>query len=143
MIHRALFGSIERFFGILTEHYIGAFPVWLAAEQVRILTLTDHQQEYAAQLAEQLRAADFRVTVDDRADKIGAKIRHAQLQKIPYMLIVGAKEQEAGGVAVRSRLGGDIGVMPVAAFIDQLRMEESTRGQRTVDPHATLLAQGT
>jgi len=132
MIHRALFGSIERFFGILTEHYIGAFPVWLAAEQVRILTLTDHQHEYAIQLADTLRETDFRVTVDERAEKIGAKIRHAQLQKVPYMLIVGAKEQEAGVVAVRGKVSGDIGVMPLRHFMEQLRAEEISRGQTVV-----------
>lgn len=132
MIHRALFGSIERFFGILTEHYIGAFPVWLAAEQVRILTLTDHQHEYAIQLADTLREADIRVTVDERAEKIGAKIRHAQLQKVPYMLIVGAKEQEAGVVAVRGKVSGDIGVMPLRHFMEQLRAEEISRGQTVV-----------
>jgi len=132
MIHRALFGSIERFFGILTEHYIGAFPVWLAAEQVRVLTLTDSQKEYAEGIAEKLRAVDFRVTVDDRAEKIGAKIRHAQLQKIPYMLIVGAKEQEAGTVAVRGKVTGDIGVMPLDLFMEQLRQEEETKGQKVI-----------
>jgi len=132
MIHRALFGSIERFFGILTEHYIGAFPVWLAAEQVRILTLTDHQHEYANQLADILRDADIRVTVDERAEKIGAKIRNAQMQKVPYMLIVGAKEQEAGVVAVRGKVSGDIGVMPLKHFMEQLRAEETSRGQTVV-----------
>ncbi len=132
MIHRALFGSIERFFGILTEHYIGAFPVWLAAEQVRILTLTENQAAYAGQLAEALRSADFRVTVDDRNEKIGAKIRNAQLQKIPYMLVVGAKEQEAGLVAVRGKVSGDIGVMTLEQFMAQLRTEEATRGQTVV-----------
>ena len=132
MIHRALFGSIERFFGILTEHYIGAFPVWLAAEQVRILTLTDSQAEYAQTLAGTLREADFRVTVDDRSEKIGAKIRKAQIEKVPYMLIVGAKEQEAGMVAVRGKVSGDIGLMTLPKFMDQLRVEETSRGQTVV-----------
>jgi threonyl-tRNA synthetase len=132
MIHRALFGSIERFFGILTEHYIGAFPVWLAAEQVRILTLTDSQIEYANGIADKLREADFRVSVDDRAEKIGAKIRNAQMEKIPYMLIVGAKEQEASAVAVRGKVSGDIGVMSLENFMAQLRLEETSRGRTTV-----------
>jgi threonyl-tRNA synthetase len=132
MIHRALFGSIERFFGILTEHYIGAFPVWLAAEQVRILTLTDAQKDYAGQIADKLRDADFRVTVDDRAEKIGAKIRNAQMEKIPYMLIAGYKEQEAGIVAVRGKVSGDIGTMPLDVFMSQLRLEETSRGQTVI-----------
>jgi threonyl-tRNA synthetase len=143
MIHRALFGSIERFFGILTEHYIGAFPVWLAAEQVRILTLTEHQHAYAESLAETLRAADFRVTVDDRNEKIGAKIRNAQLQKIPYMLVVGAKEQEAGAVAVRGKVSGDIGVMSLNEFMEQLRLEETSRGQTVVSRVAAAAASQT
>ena len=143
MIHRALFGSIERFFGILTEHYIGAFPVWLAAEQVRILTLTEHQLEYAQTLAETLRAADFRVTVDDRNEKIGAKIRNAQLQKIPYMLVVGAKEQEAGAVAARGKVSGDIGVMSLKEFMEQLRVEETSRGQTVVSRVAAAAASQT
>ncbi|HMP90548.1 MAG TPA: threonine--tRNA ligase [Kiritimatiellia bacterium] len=132
MIHRALFGSIERFFGILTEHYIGAFPVWLAPEQVRVLTLTDNQREYAAAIAETLRTSDFRVTMDDRSEKIGAKIRNAQLQKIPYMLIVGAKEQEAGMVAVRGKVSGDIGVMSLEDFMSRLRVEEESKGKQVV-----------
>ncbi len=143
MIHRALFGSIERFFGILTEHYIGAFPVWLAAEQVRILTLTEHQYEYAQSIAATLREADFRVTVDDRNEKIGAKIRNAQLQKIPYMIVVGAKEQEAGSVAVRGKVTGDIGVMSLQTFMEQLRVEETTRGQSVVSRIAAVEASQT
>lgn len=140
MIHRALFGSIERFFGILTEHYIGAFPVWLAAEQVRVLTLTDNQRDYAQSIADTLREMDFRVTVDDRAEKIGAKIRHAQVEKIPYMLVVGAREQEAERVAVRSRVSGDLGVMPLRAFTEQLRGEEASRGRMTVANPAAVVA---
>ncbi len=132
MIHRALFGSIERFFGILTEHHIGAFPVWLAAEQVRVLTLTENQHDYAAQIVDTLRELDFRVGLDERNEKIGAKIRQGQLQKIPYMLVVGAKEQEAGTIAVRSRVTGDIGVMDLKEFVAQLRIEESSRGQTVV-----------
>jgi threonyl-tRNA synthetase len=138
MIHRALFGSIERFFGILTEHYIGAFPVWLAAEQVRVLTLTNDQDDYAQQIADTLFEADFRVTVDKRNEKVGAKIRNAQLMKIPYMLVVGGREQEAGKVAVRSRINGDLGVMTLEQFMEQLRMEETSRGQTPVAAAASV-----
>ncbi len=138
MIHRALFGSIERFFGILTEHYIGAFPVWLAAEQVRVLTLTNDQDDYAQQIADTLFEADFRVSVDKRNEKVGAKIRNAQLMKIPYMLVVGGREQEAGKVAVRSRINGDLGVMTLEQFMEQLRMEETSRGQTPVAAAASV-----
>ena len=96
MIHRALLGSLERFFGILTEHYKGAFPLWLAPEQVRVLPLTDQQLDYAKQVADTLLAAGVRVTVDGSAGKIGAKIRNAQVEKIPYMLVVGPREATAG-----------------------------------------------
>ena len=123
MVHRALLGSLERFFGILIEHYGGAFPLWLAPEQVRILPLTDKQIEAARQVAETLRAADLRVTVDGGAGKLGAKIRNAQLAKIPYMLILGPKEVEAGTISVRSRAGGDQGALGVAAFIEQVKTE--------------------
>ncbi|MFA5044071.1 MAG: threonine--tRNA ligase, partial [Kiritimatiellia bacterium] len=123
MVHRALLGSLERFFGILIEHYGGAFPLWLAPEQVRILPLTDKQVETARQIAATLRAADLRVTVDEGAGKLGAKIRNAQLEKIPYMLILGPKEAEAGTVSVRRRAGGDQGALSVAAFIQQVKTE--------------------
>ena len=123
MVHRALLGSLERFFGILIEHYGGAFPLWLAPEQVRILPLTDKQIEAARQVAETLRAADLRVTVDEGTGKLGAKIRNAQLEKIPYMLILGPKEAQAGTISVRSRAGGDQGASSVAAFIQQVKTE--------------------
>jgi threonyl-tRNA synthetase len=129
MVHRALFGSIERFFGILVEHYAGAFPLWLAPEQVRLLPLTDKQHELARGLAEQFGAEDFRVTVDERNEKIGAKIRAAQLEKIPYMLIIGPKEAEQGLVSVRHRTAGDQGVMTPAAFMERLRAEGRPGGQ--------------
>lgn len=116
MVHRALLGSIERFFGILIEHYAGAFPVWLAPEQVRILPLTDGQLDFAKQLAATLRAEDVRVDIDVHADKLGAKIRRAQAEKVPFMLVIGKREAEAGQVSVRSRSEGDLGVMDVAAF---------------------------
>lgn len=105
MVHRALFGSIERFFGILVEHYGGAFPLWLAPEQVRVLPLSEDQIAAADELAAELRKEDIRVTVDYKAGKIGAKIRNAQMDKVPYMLVLGAKEIESGTLAVRDRTG--------------------------------------
>ena len=121
MVHRALLGSIERFFGILIEHYAGAFPVWLAAEQVRVLPLTDDQIPFANELAARLRGEDARVTIDTHADKLGAKIRRAQAEKVPYMLVVGKREAESGAVAVRSRSEGDQGTMSIDAFMEMFR----------------------
>ena len=123
MVHRALLGSLERFFGILIEHYAGAFPLWLAPEQVRVLPLSDKQLVYARRVADELRAVDARVAVDEAADKLGAKIRRAQLDKIPYMLVVGGREAEAGVVAVRSRETGDQGAVPLAEFVKRIRTE--------------------
>ncbi len=123
MVHRALLGSLERFFGILIEHYAGAFPLWLAPEQVRVLPLSDKQLGYARHVADELRAGDARVAVDEAADKLGAKIRRAQLDKIPYMLVVGGREAEAGVVAVRSRETGDQGAVPLAEFVKRIRTE--------------------
>ena len=123
MVHRALLGSLERFFGILIEHYAGAFPLWLAPEQVRVLPLSDKQLDYARCVAGELQAGDVRVTVDEAADKLGAKIRRAQLEKIPYMLVVGGREAEAGVVAVRSRETGDQGTVPLADFVKRVRTE--------------------
>jgi threonyl-tRNA synthetase len=117
MIHRTCYGSIERFIGILIEHYVGAFPVWLAPVQVKILPITDRQLEYAQTLAAQMKAKDIRVEIDDRNEKIGYKIREGQMEKVPYMLIVGDKEKETGTVAVRQRGKGDIGSVPAADFI--------------------------
>jgi threonyl-tRNA synthetase len=111
MVHRALLGSLERFFGVLIEHYGGAFPFWLADEQVRILPLTEKQNDHCRSVAESFRAADIRVSVDEKSEKVGAKIRRAQLNKIPYMLIVGPKEVESGTVSVRSRKEGNQGEM--------------------------------
>src|SRR6266403_2542731 len=110
MVHRALYGSIERFFGILLEHYAGAFPVWLAPVQAIVLPITDRQLNYARQVREQLDAAGIRTAVDDRNEKVQAKIREAQLQKVPFMLVVGDREQQSGQVAVRNRKHGDLGV---------------------------------
>jgi len=119
MVHRALLGSIERFFGILVEHYGGAFPFWLAPEQVRVLPLTEGQMDYARGVVERLKKDDFRVTLDEKSEKIGAKIRRAQQAKIPYMLVVGPKEAESQTVAVRERSTGDVGPMTVDAFAER------------------------
>jgi threonyl-tRNA synthetase len=121
MVHRALFGSIERFFGVLIEHYAGAFPLWLAPVQVAVLPITDRISDYAEKVAAELRAAGLRVEGNLRSEKIGAKIRDAQMQKVPFMLVLGDREMEQGNVAVRERLQGDIGVMPVADFIEMAR----------------------
>ena len=116
MIHRALFGSMERFFGVLIEHYAGAFPLWLAPVQVAVLPITDRVNDYAAKIAEQLRASHLRVEANLRSEKIGAKIRDAQMQKVPFMLVLGDREMEQEKVAVRERTKGDIGVMSLEEF---------------------------
>src|SRR6266852_1780817 len=117
MVHRALFGSVERFFGILIEHYAGAFPVWLAPVQAIVLPITDRQVEYARAVRERLEQAGVRATLDDRSEKVNLKIRDAQLQKIPYMLVVGDREAQNGTVAVRNRKHGDLGVKPLDEFV--------------------------
>jgi threonyl-tRNA synthetase len=121
MVHRALYGSIERFFGILIEHYAGAFPVWLAPIQAIVLPITDRQTEYARSLQKQLDGLGIRASVDERNEKVNFKIREAQLQKIPYMLVVGDREQENGQVSVRNRKHGDQGVKPLDQFVTELR----------------------
>lgn len=121
MVHRALLGSMERFFGVLVEHYGGAFPAWLAPTQVVMIPITDRHVAYARKVAGQLREAGFRVAVDDSSDRMGAKIREAQLQKIPYMLIVGDREVENETVSVRLRTEEDLGAMSVDAFVTTLR----------------------
>ncbi|MCU1273293.1 MAG: Ser-tRNA(Thr) hydrolase / threonyl-tRNA synthetase, partial [Bryobacterales bacterium] len=121
MVHRALYGSIERFFGILIEHYAGAFPVWLAPVQAVVLPITDRQLEYARRVKERLEKADVRTTIDDRSEKVNLKIRDAQLQKIPYMLVVGDREAQADQVAVRNRKHGDLGAKPLDDFIADIR----------------------
>ena len=123
MLHRVVFGSIERFIGVLIEHYAGAFPTWLAPVQVKILTISDKQKAYANKIVEKLMNEGIRVEVDDREEKIGYKIREAQLQKIPYMLIVGDKEVETNTVGVRARKDGDIGQMPIDEFICKIKAE--------------------
>jgi threonyl-tRNA synthetase len=121
MVHRALYGSIERFFGILIEHYAGAFPVWLAPVQAIVLPITDRQTEYARSIQKQLDAAGIRVTVDDRNEKVNFKIREAQMQKIPYMLVLGDREQQNQQVAVRNRKHGDLGVKTLEQFLTDIR----------------------
>lgn len=123
MIHRVVFGSIERFIGILIEHFAGKFPLWLAPVQVKLLPIADRFAGYAEQVTEQLKAAGIRCEIDYRAEKIGYKIREAQLDKVPYMVIVGQKEQEEELVAVRKRDGGDMGSMDVAEFLKVLNKE--------------------
>lgn len=123
MIHRAPFGSMERFVAVLIEHTGGRFPLWLAPDQISILPISDRFNEYAHTLAKQMRKEKLRVLVDDRNEKVGKKIREAELQRVPYLLIVGEKEQEAQSVAVRERGGVDHGVMPVDAFIGKVKEE--------------------
>jgi len=131
MIHRALFGSMERFFGVLIEHYAGAFPMWLAPVQVAVLPITDRVNEYAEELARDLLLAGFRVEANLRSEKIGAKIRDAQLQKVPFMLVLGDREMEQRTVAVRERARGDIGVMSVEEFKEMARRLVKTRALTT------------
>jgi len=117
MIHRVVLGSVERFMGVLTEHYAGAFPFWMAPVQVVVLPIADKHNEYVRNVADRLRERDIRVETDERREKIGLKIREAQLQKVPYMLVVGDKEVEAGSVAVRSREKGDLGTSTIDEFL--------------------------
>ncbi len=126
MIHRVVFGSIERFIGVITEHFAGAFPVWLAPVQARIMTITDRADEAAKKTAAALEAAGVRVELDIRNEKIGKKIAEGRVQKIPYLLVIGDKEAESGAVAVRSR-AGDEGAMPLTDFITRIRDEIDTK----------------
>ena len=132
MIHRTAFGSIERFIGILIEQFAGAFPLWLAPVQVKVIPVSERHLEYAGQIRDQLHAAGLRCEVDDRSEKMGYKIREAQMMKIPYMLVVGDKEIENGTVAVRSRAGGDLGVMEPAAFLAKAQEEIASRALESV-----------
>ena len=129
MIHRVVFGSIERFIGILTEHFAGAFPLWLSPVQVKIMTITDRADEAAQKLQSELEAAGIRTEIDLRNEKIGFKIREAQMQKIPYMLVLGDKEVEDGVVAVRSRKEGDLGTMSPAELTARLKDEIATKAR--------------
>jgi threonyl-tRNA synthetase len=129
MVHRALYGSIERFFGILLEHYAGAFPVWLAPIQAIVLPITDRQTEFAQRVKDRLTAEGLRVTVDDRKEKVNLKIRDAQLQKIPYMLVVGDREAESDSVSVRNRKHGDQGAQKIDEFLAGIRKLIETKAR--------------
>jgi threonyl-tRNA synthetase len=134
MIHRAVFGSIERFMGLLIEHYAGDFPLWLAPEQIRFLPITDAQAGLARELAARARRAGLRATVDASGDRIGAKIRVAQTDKVPVLVVIGKREAEAGQVAVRSRRRGDEGVMPVEAFFARVAAEVAEKDNSNAAP---------
>ena len=127
MIHRAPFGSMERFCGVLIEHFGGDFPLWLAPEQVRVLPISDKVMDSAEGVLKQLKAAGLRAGIDTHSDKLGAKIRRGELDKIPYTLVLGAKEAEIASVSVRSRAKGDEGVLKVADVITRFQNEISTR----------------
>jgi threonyl-tRNA synthetase len=127
MVHRAIFGSLERFFGVLVEHYGGFFPLWIAPVQAAVLPITDKQHGYAAKIVEKLRGAGIRVDLDDRAEKIGYKIREAETQKVPYMLILGAREEEADAASLRHHGQGDLGSFPIEDIIARLSGEISSR----------------
>ena len=132
MIHRAIFGSLERFAGTLIEHYAGAFPTWISPQQVAILPIADRHLEFADQIERTFRAEMVRAKVDSANEGIGAKIRNAQLAKVPYMLIIGDKEMESGEVAVRSRSKGDLGAVPLSQFLELIKAEIATHGQQTL-----------
>ncbi|HEX2323838.1 MAG TPA: threonine--tRNA ligase [Chloroflexota bacterium] len=127
MVHRALLGSLERFIGVMIEHYAGAFPVWLAPVQAIVLPIADRHNEYAARVQAQLQEAGLRVELDDRSERVNAKIRDAQLQKIPYMLVVGDREAEAGAAAVRLRSGENLGAMALGQVIERITQEDRER----------------
>jgi threonyl-tRNA synthetase len=130
MIHRAPLGSLERFIGVLIEHFAGAFPLWLAPEQARVITVSEKSEEYGRKVEEQLRMAGLRVSGDYRAEKLGAKIRDAQLELIPYMFVVGPRDSEQGTVSLRDRLEGDLGAQSISAAIDKLQQEVAARTVR-------------
>jgi threonyl-tRNA synthetase len=133
MIHRALMGSIERFFGILIEHFGGAFPTWLAPVQATVMNITDNQREYVAAAAAELRNAGFRVEADLRNEKIGFKIREAEKARVPFMLVAGGREVQDGTVSVRGRSGANLGNMTISGVIDLLR-DETARIREDVQP---------
>jgi len=133
VIHRAIFGSFERFIAILIEHFAGAFPLWFAPVQAVVLPIADRHLEYAQRVRNELKAAGLRVDLDDRQEKIGYKIREAQLQKVPYMLVVGDREAAEGTVSVRTRTGGDQGAATISAFVDAAREEVASRGRNVAD----------
>jgi threonyl-tRNA synthetase len=132
MIHRAPLGSMERFVGVLIEHFAGAFPLWLAPEQVRVVTVSEKSEAYGREVQQQLTAAGLRATGDYRGVKLNAKIRDAQVDLIPYMIVVGEKDRDAGTVAVRDRLEGDLGAMALAEAITKLKEEIAAKTVRQV-----------
>ena len=133
MIHRVAFGSIERFIGILIEHFAGAFPTWLAPVQVKVIPISDKHLDYGNKVLDALKEAGIRAEIDTRAEKMGYKIREAQLHKIPYMLVVGGKEEENQAVSVRSRFKGDEGQMSLDEFLSAVKKEIETKEIRQVE----------
>jgi threonyl-tRNA synthetase len=127
VIHRVIFGSYERFIGLLVEHYGGAFPTWLAPVQARVIPISETHADYARAVYTQLRAARFRVELDDRNEKLGYRIREAQLRKVPYMLVVGERESQSGTVSLRHRTGDDAGAVPIERVIADLAREIALR----------------
>jgi threonyl-tRNA synthetase len=128
MVHRALLGSMERFFGGLVEHYAGAFPVWLAPVQVKVLPIADRHHDYARSVVARLRVAGARAEMDGRAERMQAKIRDGEMQKIPYLLVVGDREMQNDTASVRKRGEGDLGAKPVSEFLEMLRPELEAPG---------------
>jgi threonyl-tRNA synthetase len=127
MVHRALLGSFERFIGILTEHYAGEFPVWLAPVQALVLPIADRHNDYAREVVAALRAAGLRAEVDERPESTGRKVRDAELRKVPYMLVVGDREMEVRAVGVREHRKGDAGAVPLDEFVERLRHQSAAR----------------
>ena len=127
MIHRVVFGSIERFIGIITEHFAGAFPMWLAPVQVKFLPVADRHLDYVNKIKEQFENAGIRCEVDDRSEKVGFKIRNAQLEKVPYMILAGDKDIENGTISIRSRKNGDEGACTVEEFIKRAKEEVANK----------------
>jgi threonyl-tRNA synthetase len=133
MLHRAIFGSLERFFAILLEHHAGRLPAWLAPVQAVVMDITSAQEAYVAQVTEILKKQGFRAASDLRNEKVGFKIREHTLQRVPYLLVVGDKEVAANSLAVRTRSGKDLGTMSVETFAERLRIELQSRGRRTLE----------
>jgi threonyl-tRNA synthetase len=136
VIHRAIYGSFERFLALLIEHYAGAWPLWLAPVQAVVLPIAERHHDYARQVRDRLAAAGLRVDLDERQEKIGYKIREAQLQKVPYMLVLGDREAAEGLVAVRSRTAGDLGARSLDAFVTSAHEESARKGRAPEGPAA-------
>jgi threonyl-tRNA synthetase len=130
MLHRALLGSMERFLGVLVEHYAGAFPIWLAPVQAIVIPISERHREYARQVVRRLEQANLRVGIDDRNEKMGYKIREAQTQKVPFMLVVGDKETQSGKVSVRNRFSGDEGSQSLESFLEKIEGLVKSRSSR-------------